>query len=219
MFIIIASKRTGTTMLSRALNMHPDLTIMGEIFKHKYTNYSNPTNLVRKWVDKPTFGWNLKYGQARPTITEYLKPPTQIIHLIRNDLLALSLSQKMARNRKFYMVPNSSEITVDVKSFAFDPGTIAHAIKSNHMQIKGWEDRIKDNGYRAITIYYEHITHSKTIKIIPKHIAQLILAFIGVEYKKLSTKLVKLNPRPEDFVKNYDELRALPNRYYLGEKI
>lgn len=115
--IQISDKRTGSTLLQRALNLHPDIRGLDELFvmpgevknikKSGYVPYMfrkpdmRPENYIKNiiWADEPdkSVVFKLMYnqienGRVEPIIKFIQKEKVPVIHLIRKNLVKKTIS-------------------------------------------------------------------------------------------------------------------------------
>ncbi|MFC1662950.1 hypothetical protein ACFL04_02150 [Patescibacteria group bacterium] len=213
-FIIIGIQRSGTIMLTAFLNSHPQLTCYAE----------EGAQFLEELKDNE--GSNLKYNHILPNtpLQNY-----KILHLIRKDLFALSLSKVINKHQSKYGRPahifNRSKaedlefpISSNYPKRKLLLSTLPQSAKSRNKQkspvkINPWEIRWemlknyyqvtrwneKLKKYDPLVINYEDITQGGEVNVMPQPIADNVCDFLGVKHCQLTTSMKKVNP------KNYED--------------
>ena len=169
MFVIIASRRSGTHLLASLLNSHPRLKCYDEIFLSRKWKLMFGRKELKKLEDKE--GCIVMYrhflrlsGKQRGLITR-----SKVIHLMRKNL----------DNHVKSYEKKSDKVNLDLRR------------DFRKKEIIRFRERVF-NGKREFShlfeIYYEDICGDKDIK---EYKNEKLLDFLGVKPIKLTTKLVK----------------------------
>jgi LPS sulfotransferase NodH len=209
-FVILCEPRTGSTLLHTYLNFHPNIKSYGEaIREHIEKNHSADAGFLKNNIFKP-HGRHLKavglklfyfyydhpaYADAFKEIIE--QKDIKIIHLIREDILKLYVSLKLAQKTNTWSSSNANQknkpkIFVKADEFKLFAETYVQRqqyfktqFKTHDVLVVRYEDLIMDS--RAVL--------EKTQK------------FLGVKPKHLSSLLKKQNADAlESVVVNYHEV-------------
>lgn len=224
-FLIIATQRTGTTLLTTLLNSHPQITCYAE----------EGIDFISRLEDNQ--GSNLKYNQipSNYDLGEY-----KIIHLIRKDLLALSLSKVINKHKKKYGRPSHAFEVLNTKDLEYpiynktpkishflrtlssytksayndtDPISISRLelsweMISSYLKVKKWTKKLKN--YDTLTVYYEEITNGKEVNKMPQKTSDKICSFLKVKKYPLKTSMKKVNPpNYEKYIINWNSIKNL----------
>jgi hypothetical protein len=167
MFIILASRRSGTHMLASLLNSHPDLRCYDEIF------------LSPKW--------KLKLG--RKELTKLEKNEGCIVmyrHFLR---LGGELRGLITRSKVIH--PMRRNLDNHALSYARNNGSTKKEIEYRKREIIGFRKLVFSNQRQfphLFEIYYEDICQDKDIK---EYENEKLLIFLGASPGKLTTNLTK----------------------------
>jgi hypothetical protein len=222
-FLIIATQRSGTIMLTAFLNSHPQLKCYAEEGADFLINL------------KDNEGSNLKYNHVRP---ETKLQDFKILHLVRKDIFALALSKVINQHKDKYGRPDHvfkstkaedlefpmsdnlpkkekflSSLSAYTKSSYQDKGLITISpwelrkkMLYSYYQVTRWIKKLKT--YDTLTIFYEDITQGgEETNTMPQNIADQICDFLGVEKHQLTTGMGKVNPKNhEDYIANWKKI-------------
>ena len=222
-FLIIATQRSGTIMLTAFLNSHPKLKCYAE----------EGSNFLKKL--KENEGSNLKYNQI---CSDTPLKDFKILHLVRGNLFALSLSKVINQHKKRYGRPDhvfkstkvedlEFPISDDLpkketflsslssytkssysnkKSITINPWALRWKMLISYCQVTRWLKKLKK--YNTLTLRYEDITKGEEVSTMPQEIADKICDFLGVEKQKLTTSMGKVNPKNyEEYIANWNVIR------------
>jgi len=225
-FLIIATARSGTTLLTTFLHSHPDLTCYAEEGLDFINNLKNNE------------GANIKYGRLRDFSHLSKSSDFKLIHLIRKDLLYLALSKVINKYKKKLGKPSHIYPGKELKDLGFSISDsypnrdilINSLAKSARLttrdnviyipilelfwkmllttqEVIKWNKKLKG---RALTIFYEDITNNNNVNIMPQDIADKICDYIEVKRAQLKTPMKKVNPRNyEDYISNWNQIKNL----------
>lgn len=224
-FLIVATQRSGTIMLTAFLNSHPELKCYAE----------EGTSFLAKL--KNNEGSNLKYNQI--TDDTDLKD-FKILHLVRKDLQALSLSKVINKHKKRYgrpdhifkstkkedlefpmsdSLPKKEKFLSALSSYTkssysgkneitISPFELFRKMYSSYRQVSKWLKTLKK--YDTMTISYEDITKGGEVNVVPQGIADEICEFLGVEKRELTTSMQKVNPKNyEEYILNWNIIKKV----------
>lgn len=202
--IIFSTYRTGSMMLLSFLDSCLQIKSYGEKsskFLNKMSDYSMVSIKYDFWKQK-----------TLPDIRQY-----KIIHLIRKDLLKLTLSNIMNDNKGNYKRPGhiftaQEKRSLTSKNFkiTINPNLLLSKMEFLGLEVISWYKKLQAI---SIPLYYEDLTEDKDIHIMPKPITVKILKFIGIRYQKLITGLYKVNDNYESYIENWDEIKNIGIEY------
>lgn len=224
-FILLARQRSGTGFLTSLLNSHPDIKC-----------YSDERVEFIPFL-KENQGLNLKYDHLH--IDEIDLSSFKIIHLLRKDLLRLTISQFINKNKKLvgrptphiYSDPSPDKINIILREEGyFGPKAkryLANAIPQKHKPIPFSIDldelclRMQQNinmtlpwyqkyKNRSLHVYYEDLTSNQSVDRLPTEINLSICNFLNVSDYPLSTVMLKVNPYDySELVLNWSEVLSV----------
>jgi LPS sulfotransferase NodH len=218
-FIVLASPRTGSTLLISFLDSHPSIaagyeilhSLRGRCYKEiVQKGFSIAEDNAEVKARGFKFFYNHPLDLESNEVLHHLasNPSLHVIHLKRRNLLRILVSTQIALQQGGW---NSVELGAqkisEKKSVILD----FENLKSGFEQIYQWEsegDRIFEN-HPMISIDYEELAEQ------PARTFARVCRFLGVPYHKPRSPLVKQNPeRLNELVENYAELRQA----FLGTK-
>jgi len=199
-FIILATQRTGSTLLVSYLKCHENTPCYGELFQGiKTPRLSVPRYIewkrfyrknIKRYIDNhlpENGGFKLMYGQLDryPELRELLiHRNTFIIHLQRKNLLRRYVSLQLAKEFNKW----SNKEKPEFRSIKLNPLQTLQALIKTNQQVKSHQTFKETNSY--MDIFYEDV--SKT----PKIVLDKIWNQLGELPVCFSTNLVKQNPYP-----------------------
>ncbi len=239
-FIILTTQRSGSTLLWRYLNGHPNIFACGEMFlaKHGGTNAyaAFRKGSTKRWLnhyiynkqnvatyldhffstgqDFESCGFKLMYGQNNRNIRSWLiKHNVSIIHLIRENILKKIVSGETMKARGVaHIKPN--EMVEDIK-IDLDVNMLIPRISAIAKGIRLNSEKFSMLPY--LEVYYEDFIND------PPGTAEGIFDFLGVtNVSNLEMPLKKVNPDPVELsIGNYSEVRmkllGTPYAKYLDQ--
>ena len=229
-FVILTTQRSGSTLLWRYLDQHPEIKGHGEVFMRGMNRPDSYRTFIRnKWfgrvrnrlnkgrmiasymktlvpVDNQTkaFGFKLMYTQMNPYMTQYIKDNDfYIIHLIRKNFLKTILSRETAKARSMYHA--SPEDSVKAVKVTLDTETLMSDLNTINNEVS--ENREVFNGCPYTEVYYEDLVENKD------EVSKSIFEFLGLDPNGISEMefpLKKINPdNLEDLIENFDEVERV----------
>lgn len=224
-FIILTTQRTGSTMLWRYLNQHPDMDVSGEIFMRKNKSDGTYASFRRKNIKNRLYyflnrkmlinsyladffkqrsksmavGFKLMYGQVNESLLQWLiENDVKIIHLIRKNTLKMILSRMTAKKRKLYHTDQYRAIKII--QVPLDPQKTKNEIKRSIQTVDLFRSKVRN--LESLEIYYEDISTNISNQ------AKIIYDFLNLshfECEKIPLK--KINPDSiESLVLNYADI-------------
>ena len=229
-FVILITQRTGSTLLWRYLDLHPEIEAHGEIFLKamgrqdsystfiKNSNFGKLNNILRKrkmissYMEQifpkesksKAIGFKLMYNQNNDTLSDLIKENDfHVIHLIRQNFLKIILSRETARKRSLYHASNSDDIE-----------SIKIHLQSENLIDELYEIKKEVDRNRAVfkstaysEVFYEDLIANKD------EVTKSIINSLGLSLNGLSDMvfpLKKINSdKIEDIIDNYDEIKNI----------
>lgn len=226
-FIVASYQRSGSTMLTSALNSHPDVVCYSEIY-----NIGRPMFMVdgmpenSNWLRKirnvkpAAFLSNIIFRGYKSTIEsvgfkffpEHLRhepyskilngliydKSTSCIHLIRRNKLAMYLSLVKAQRTGAWSSNNKSDNSNELINL--DPYECQKAFESIKHEQEYFIKCLENRN--VLTVYYEDIIES------PDEKYNEIQGFIGLDIQSITPTIKKQIIKPLcQVIKNYDELK------------
>ncbi len=213
-FIILATHRTGSTLLESYLNCHTNTPCSSELFQAKVSHplsvprYIEWQRFYRKSISRYISkfvpaggGFKLMYGQLSkfPDLQRYLiKHKILIIHIQRENLLRRYLSYHLAKKTDSWS-SNTSEYKLS--PIKLNPENILNEIREMQKKVNHHRHFQKTNPYLDIT--YEDLSE------FPDRTLSRIWNTLNEKPVQLKTELVKQNPYPlVKMISNYQEIET-----------
>ena len=237
-FIILTTQRSGSTLLWKYLNGHPNVFACGEMFlpehggtnayaafrksstKRRLSHYIYNQQNVTAYLDQffstdqvfESCGFKLMYDQNSRNIKNWLiKHNVSIIHLIRENILKKIVSGETAKARGVaHLKPNE---TVENVKIDLDVNRLIHRIITVTKEIRLNSEKFSMLPYAEVR--YEDFVND------PPGTAKGIFDFLGVtNVSNLEMPLKKINPAAVELsIGNYSEVRlkllGTPHAKYL----
>jgi hypothetical protein len=166
-FYILTFPRTGSHMLASALDSHPDINCVGEV-----------------WRDKPLYDWlgsggKVNGGIIQPSQARSLPESTKMICLTRNpqDIAISYLSKKKTLHAMGPSLLPATELP---------SCDLVGEQESRQLFLRESAKR-----YPHIVVDYNEITNGQDIREIPESIGRHICKFLNVEYHIMTPKFYK----------------------------
>ena len=229
-FIILTTQRTGSTLLWRFLNLHPQIDGHGEIFlkiMKKEDSFNKYVNNVRFGKFKALFfykklveeflnhlqvsadpetqamGFKLMYNQLNPKLKNFLLENNyKIVHLIRRNYLKIVISRETAQKREFYHAKEGDEI--ERVKINLDINVLYQNLDEISIEVE--KNRNEFSNFNYHEVYYEDFVEdrdSETLKI---------LQFLSVSDQGLSNKdfpLKKINTdNLDEIINNFSDVES-----------
>jgi LPS sulfotransferase NodH len=237
-FIILTMQRSGSTVFWKTINLHPDIKARGEMFlkglpqeetfeKYLETSFKlKAVALLRKKLAVYSYldwyfsegqpydakGFKLMYDQMHEGIRKWVDSNVvRVVHLVRDNLIKVHVSQVAAKRRKQYHVAAAGRICKD-KSFDID---IDHMIRNL--------ERMDRNRTR----YREYLSHLDSIEVSYEEFTSdtgncfnKVFEYLGVSDMVVSSDMFsnrKLNPDTlEEIVSNYGDVEKRLRRTHFA---
>lgn len=209
--IVLSTQRVGSMMFLSFLNSHLQLTSLGEE-SSKFLSKMPDNSIV-------SIKYNFWQKDLIPDIRQY-----KMIHLMRKDLLNLTISNILNDNKSLHKRPahiltlqkkrllESKNLKIRIK-----PDLLKSKIEDIYHEVITWYRRFQNI---SVLFFYEDITDNQNIQVMPKKITVKILKHLGVRYQKLITSLHKVNENNEKNIVNWDEIKDIGLKYrglYIDE--
>lgn len=234
-FAVIGYQRTGTIMLTTALNSHPQILCEGvlrsneakagvdnehnnifKIVKKKYNEKKKEKEFISnllKGKDLSTvkiWGYNTKYTILNINDYKNMLKNIQIIHILRNNLFENSLSVVTNASKERFNVPAHDFDDIEVKKeFVLSDSDIHKIIKRGKIitnSLKRWKNIFKSHR-NYIELSYEDLTSGNNISKLPEQHSDILCDFLGVDILPLSVKIYKTGTKVINRIKNFHEAK------------
>lgn len=225
-FIILSTQRTGSTFLHTSLNSHPRIESSDELFmprnskedayavyrrmtwRRRVVHLLNRQSIVNDYLNdfftsRPGVeakGFKLMYGQVKrfPQVSQWCKESdVRVIHLIRQNLLKVIVSRKVAKERGVY----HSTKTLAPLRIRVDCRKLIPLLREVESQIDSYGKAFAYRSY--IEVSYESLVANQAEE------SERILRFLDLNaMEPLVSNLKKVNPSSlYEVVENYQEMR------------
>lgn len=226
-FVVLATGRTGSTLLIRTLDRHPQIVTYGELFRMletfppHYQQFGGAEALYQsdpaRFMDEEIFrkypretravGFKIFYEHA-PQDMDWGKavwdglraqPDLHVIHLRRRNRLRSFLSlQRAAQTQEWIKYSGKTEQ--------------AGAIALDHEAALAWFESVEAREQRFADLFSDHPTFAAYYEDISDDMDGVLLGlqrFLGVDPRPLAPATSKRSQRPlRAEISNYDELKA-----------
>lgn len=225
-FVIVASARTGSTLVTRSLNQHGAAVTYGEIMRHpdlfpaRFPELGNSAGLFRddparfleeriyrKYPDSvAAVGFKIFYSHApRDTVWgqavwDYLvgQPALRVIHLRRRNLLAAQISRKKAAAAdEWIKYSDASQATGVTLDY--------EETRARFEQARAWEREYNAlfAGHPLMDLVYEDVAANYAGEM------QRVQSFLSLPPRDVPPATKKRPPQPlSEQIANYDDLKA-----------
>lgn len=223
-FIILAQERTGSILLQRLLDSHPEIFCVGEIFnpspKLRQTIKkvetpiaagADPIAYLNRYVfcDYPpetkAVGFRLFYTHARDKAWAHVWPylrdrGVKVIHLQRRNLLDRYLSLQLAQRSNTWLKLNEASGDYGDEMITLDPYDCFRDINGSQWWWHEADGFFADNP--RLTVTYEALVDDQDV------VTDEILDFLGLVQQPLisQTKKQRSRPKPQR-IANYEALK------------
>lgn len=233
-FIILTTQRSGSTLLWKYLDQHPQIDAHGEIFlgslnrldsyknfknkslKNKLISYINKQNSIKNYINEirdnnaSAFGFKLMYNQINKHVLNWVNNnEIKIIHLIRTNTLKMLISRNAAKLRNLYHIDTDNQKGQNISEIYVDTINIIREIENIECEIHYMKQYFKNKEY--IEISYENMCYNFYESI------DFVYDFLTIDKKyRYDQPLSKINPDDMKFlIKNYNEVeKVLKNTKY-----
>jgi LPS sulfotransferase NodH len=215
-FLILTRSRSGSTLLTRALQSHPHVIARGEVLRTHNPSpehvRNGPVESVRRvYIPYPRrvqavgfklFYWHNDDGHEAWKWLRTQYPALKIIHLSRENRLRVYVSLMISlQNQKWVRAAHST--------------TGSQQSKPVYIDVQKWHDQMHSvNAARdtAVSFFEGHDMLNVTYADLTKNWSETtkrIQTFLGVSPQTLKQRTIKQNPyRLSELIKNYDEVDA-----------
>jgi len=233
-FIVFGTQRTGTTLLVKLLDSHPDILCLSEMILLRdskgfmpYMNYkkylkinvgSNLENYFNYIYDDSrgfsATGFKLMLDQVTKGNLELLKKfNVKILYIIRKNILQTLISN--IRTSLGIYASNDNQQAEKYISTKIELGTdrLIENIKKIENAYSKMEEILISNNFEYTTLYYEDISNDYNCESVKN-----ALSFLEINKdKKLATTFSKVGPNTlKNAISNYDAVISIlkENNYY-----
>lgn len=228
-FVLLATQRTGSSVVWRTLDTHSSVYARGEMFMKGMEHPESyaaalgrpgqrllarlaPSWSVRRYMDQfytdrpkiTAIGFKLMYSQLRPEIWRWIEMhETRVLHLVRRNPLKILISKAAAEaTGRRHLVPGEQH---EPQPVALDVASLAQSLDRITSHVDAHRARIA--GLHHLEIAYEELLER------PQALFDRCFGFLGVEPQAVELALRKLTPNTlREALANYDEVAtALEN--------
>ena len=229
-FVILTTQRTGSTLLWRYLDQHPEIEGHGEVFLRSlkrpdcFSTFLNntPFGKIRNILNKrgmadaylkslepdqsaaKAFGFKLMYNQNNNMLTNLMQERDfHVIHLIRQNFLKIVLSRETARARsQYHLAPGEEAKSIKVR---LDTETLIPDLNVIQKEVDAHREIFKSGRY--MEVHYENLISNKD------QVTKSIIEFLGLGEEgisKMEFPLKKINSENlQDLIENFDEVQSV----------
>lgn len=235
-FIIVANKRTGSTYLQHAINSHPNIRCLDEMFliRAKNTIERDGVKIFRKLEKDKGFspreyiewlgtlhnnvGFRIVYPQLDhwKNVSDYfVVSDMPIIHLIRSNYFeqAMSWFTKQIPNKQEKLYVDPTQLKNRIEKISFETEYYRRLFKNNRKYIEIlYEDMFGKVKGRKVKIQKKGAFNikSKQKTYLSEKYKTKICSFIDVSPSNLSSNLTKRTKWDVwEYIKNSDEIKNL----------
>lgn len=229
-FILLASQRTGSTLLKTLLDSHPDILVFGELFvsfdRIDWANRKEPRDpapLLDEFQSRPyeavcnhiyapyardgrAAGFKLLYHQARggaqAALWERLREDREIhvLHLTRRNKLKQLVSREMARETNAWIRFKDDQPPPTV-TLRLEPKQCE--AEFHHLERCRLREKVAFKEHPYFELCYEDLVRNRG------EVLDRVLAFLEVPPHSLKSHLCRQSSRPlREVLENYGELAA-----------
>jgi hypothetical protein len=209
---LLTAQYSGSYFLGTAIGSHPDIYHMdeleiGELVSELRESGRDILEAIEDLYDEPIKLVSLKYNSINK-VTMPLLSECKVIHLYRNDFKRMYYSYIFCEQRKSNQEGEFKRGTWKPKIAKRDDRTYQEPIDPdkivwdgsdgkrafNNMKDGILKSRNEYDPYTDLVLVYEELTDNKETHEIPEKYGRQICELLGIEYKKLTTPLVKKSP-------------------------
>lgn len=228
-FLIAGTQRTGTTLMVTLLDSHPDILCVGESFnlgnnqniyhqEYSYVRHCRKSiwqklmhilgrdKLVEEYLNElysnPEYkAIGFKYMQSHtrrfPMVVPYiLKNNIRVIHVTRENELKVLVSLRAAQARGSF----HSYKEVEAKSINIPVDGLLDKLNKIQRNNNYWANTF-EGSVPYLKVSYESLQGNRDFEV------DRIMKFLGMDFCRLNTPLVKMNPTDLSLVvENYNEV-------------
>lgn len=234
-FVLVSNKRTGSTFLQEAIDSHPDIRCLDEMFMIRAKNVEERSGIkiYRKMEKEKKFscrqyiewlgtlhdniGFRIVYPQLdywRKVSDRIVLEDIPVIHLIRSNYFEQSMSwfTKNIPNKKEGMYIDPVQLKERIEKISFETDYYRRLFQNNSKYIEVfYEDMIGKRKGKKVNIKQKGAFNirSKQKSFVSKKDANLICDLVGVENHELSSNITKRT--------NWDVWNYIDNEYEIKQ--
>ena len=225
-FIIIASVRSGGTLLAHSLDSHPLISCMRGEPLHAKSEWAaigriNALQLLRNFTGYLASGFKIQNDQlSYPTILPYIKRnKLKIIRITRENLLmqavSLTINRHTRRLKNGLNIPQHSFDQVEQVPFTLPTKDVLHVCKILRESDIQVTKKLTEYNLKSYNLTYEQITLGQIrIQEIPTLIAKNLCDLLKVPYSPLQNFLQRINWKPySKVINNWKEIKSVYEEY------
>ena len=219
-FVLQSLPRSGSIMLGRMLDHHPQLRCFSEIFSTKEVHLGPhgiapgaPLNTAERLDYFAAQAFPRRWGFRAHTyhgmpaydaelFTDFwseLRPTVRVIHLLRTNLFHRYVSHRVARLTDQWFVRTGEEASIRRVTLRLSPREVAESCE----EMQAWQAVGRARFPEALTVLYEDLQHDTARSI------RTILRYLEVDDAvALQPATVKFSRSIRETVENYDELKS-----------
>lgn len=192
-FIILTRCRTGSNLLVRSLNQHPDISCEGEILKQD--DIQDPFTGRTLWRGFKLFYCHWKYPEIRESL--HNDRDLYLIHLTRRDIFSAILSRHLACKTGAWLKKDYGETKIKLK-----PDELRRCITKSKQHIREGTRSFKTE--RIHTLDYEDLSRNL------QRACDGIFEFFNLDSQEIETPLKKQRDRDVlSYIENREEVTRL----------
>ncbi len=210
-FLIIASIRSGGTLLSHALDSHPMIHAHRGEPVHSHDPLRKIASTAIDALDASLSFYGYEANIAKITWSQFynLKEDLEqlnlngVIFLYRANPLRVYISEQI-RLTDFQNSMNTHSFTSrDKANASIDPDYTEKWINRYLMKLADLSEYLPNGFKNTFSVSYENLT--REFREIPRSLGLALCDFVGVGYRRLEYKTVKRNPYDlQDLIVNYE---------------
>ncbi len=212
-FVLLSSPRSGTHMVRKGLDSHPNICCLTEMFNPDYTR-KRASDILENQLDETSILKDYIYQEYDPSIKAVgfcihrwganFGDYSQLWQMLKEDSDLYVISLKRRNLLRTYMsvqlqhIPKLSE--VEIEPIEVNPEHLNNFMKKSRQKVREFNQFFED--HPILNIIYEDLCENYSPRM------DKIQSFLGVPQINLEIKGRKRNNPPiTEFIKNYDELK------------
>ncbi|MCP5055410.1 MAG: hypothetical protein GY937_01655 [bacterium] len=224
-FVLLATQRTGSSVVWRTLDTHSSVYARGEMFMKRMEHPESyaaalgrpgqrllarlsPAWSVRRYLDQfyadrpetTAIGFKLMYSQLQPEIWRWIEThEARVLHLVRRNALKILISKAAAEATGMrHLTPGEQH----------EPQPVSLDVASLGSSLDRITSRVEAHRARIAALHHLEITYEELLDE-PQALFDRCFGFLGVEPRPVELALRKLTPNTlREALANYDEVAS-----------